>query len=226
FDTGAPIADAEDAVFAFLRRVGDHGVQSVVIAGNHDNPSRFTAWGRFASLARVHVVARPARADEGGVLRLRTAAGETAIVAALPFPRMADLVRAADIAAGDTAAHQTYADGTRRMVEHLCSSFAAGAVNLLVAHLHLQAAVLAGSERKVHVGEQWATTPQALPPHAHYVALGHIHRPQAVAAPSPAEYAGSPLQLDFGEEGDRKSFVVVDAAPGKPARVTRIPYEG
>jgi exonuclease SbcD len=226
FDTGAPLADAERVVFRFLRRVGDLGVQSVVIAGNHDSPARLSAWGQFAELAGVHVVGRPSRADAGGVLRLTTAAGETAVIAALPFASMKDLVAATQLADSDTGARQAYADGMRRMIEHLCASFEAGAVNVLVAHTHLQAAVLGGSERRVHVGEQWAATPQALPPDAHYVALGHIHKPQTIAAPSPAEYAGSPLQLDFGEEGDAKSFVVIDAVAGAPARITRVPYQG
>lgn len=226
FDTGAPLADAERVVFRFLRRVGDLGVQTVVIAGNHDSPARLAAWGQFAELAGVHVVARPARADAGGVLRLTTKADETAVIAALPFASTKDLVAAAQLADSDTGARQAYADGMRRMIEHLCAHFERGAVNVLMAHTHLQAAVLGGSERRVHVGEQWAATPQALPPDAHYVALGHIHRPQTIAAPSPAEYAGSPLQLDFGEEGDAKSFVVIDAVAGTPATITRVPYEG
>ncbi len=226
FDTGAPLADAERVVFRFLRRIGDLGVQTVVIAGNHDSPSRLQAWGQFAELAGVHVVARPARGDQGGVLRLTTKRGERAVIAALPFASMKDLVAAAQLADDDTTARQAYADGMRRMIEHLASHFEAGAVNVLMAHTHLQDAVLGGSERRVHVGEQWAATPQALPNDAHYVALGHIHRPQAVAPPLRAEYAGSPLQLDFGEEGDAKSFVVVDAVPGTPAKLTRVPYEG
>lgn len=226
FDTGAPIADAERVVFRFLRRMGDLDVQSVVIAGNHDSPARLAAWGHFAELASVHVVARPVRAEDGGVLRLDTKSGEQAVVAALPFASMKDIVTAAQLAESDTTAHQAYADGVRRMIEHLCTRFERTTVNLLVAHTHLQAATLAGSERKVHVGEQWATTPQALPPGAHYVALGHIHKPQRVDAPSPAEYAGSPLQLDFGEEDDVKSFVVIDAEPGVPVTIRRVPYEG
>ncbi len=98
----------------------------------------------------------------------------------------------------------------------------------MMLHTHLDTAVLAHSERRVHVGEQWAATPQALPATAHYVALGHIHKPQRVAAaPSPTVYAGSPLALDFGEVGEDKSFVVVDVAPGTiPAKIDRVPYEG
>ena len=57
-----------------------------------------------------------------------------------------------------------------------------------------------------------------------YVALGHVHRPQRVSgAAGPARYAGSLLQLDFGEAGDDKSVTLVDLEPGEPARTRTVP---
>jgi len=227
FDTGAPVAEAERLVFAFLKRMGAAGVKTIVIAGNHDSPARLQAWGSLAELAGVHVVARPQPADKGGVIHFEKRKGERAVIAAVPFASTRDLVSAAMLAESDTAARQRYADGLRRIVEQLCSKFEPDAINLLMAHTHIDGAVLSGSEREVHVGEQWAATAQALPTNAHYVALGHIHRPQRLpAAPSPAEYAGSPMQLDFGEEGEQKSFVVIDAEPRSPASIRRVPYKG
>jgi exonuclease SbcD len=115
----------------------------------------------------------------------------------------------------------------RHAVADLTRTFRLDAVNLLMAHTHLEGALFGDSERRVHLGEEWAATPQSLPSTAHYVALGHIHKPQRVeAAPVPAYYAGSPLQLDFGEAGENKSCVVVDAKPGRPAKVEAIPYQG
>jgi DNA repair protein SbcD/Mre11 len=227
FDNGAPVAEAERLVFGFLKRMGAAGVRTIAIAGNHDSPARLQAWGSLAELAGVHVVARPQPADKGGLIRFQSRKGQRAVIAAVPFAATRDLVSAATLAESDTAARQGYADGLRRMVERLCSQFDPDAINLLMAHTHIDGAVLSGSEREVHVGEQWAATAQAIPTNAHYVALGHIHRPQAVsAAPSPTQYAGSPMQLDFGEEGEEKSFVVIDAEPGRPANVQRVPYKG
>jgi exonuclease SbcD len=114
----------------------------------------------------------------------------------------------------------------RAVIRHMAAEFRADTINLMCLHTHLDGAVFTGSERRVHLGDDWAATPQALPANAHYVALGHIHKPQKVQAPSPAQYAGSPLQMDFGEVGEEKSFVVLDAEPGRPARVERVPYEG
>ncbi len=53
------------------------------------------------------------------------------------------------------------------------------------------------------------------------MALGHLHRAQRIDAPAPAWYAGSPIQVDFGEELDAKHALVVETAPGVPARVDK-----
>lgn len=227
FDSRGPSAAAERAVFRFFRRVGKAGTKTAVIAGNHDDPLRLEAWGTLAELADVLTVARPRPADRGGVIELLAPSGERAVIAAVPFAKTSDLVSASEMASDDTIAHQRYAEGMRRIVELLTVKFRSDSVNLLMAHTHLDGAALAGSERPVHLGEEWAATAQSLPSTAHYVALGHIHRPQRIeSAPSPTHYAGSPLQLDFGEVGEEKSFVVIRAEPGQPARIERVPYAG
>jgi exonuclease SbcD len=183
------------------------------------------AWGSLTRLVDVHVVDRACLPEEGGVIELTSASGERAVVAALPFSDVGDLVSALKLQ-NESAARAAYAQGLADMTKALAARFRADAVNLLLAHTHIHGAQLAKSEREVSVGEQWAGTPEALPDKAHYVALGHIHKPQIVKAPCPARYAGSVMQLDFGEVGDEKSFVVIDAAPGKPGRVTTQPYSG
>lgn len=227
FDSGAPSAEAERVVFRFLRRVGQAGAHTIVIAGNHDQPARLEAWGVLAELVHVHAVGRPRRADAGGVVEVATGAGEQAMIACVPFAPARGFVSALELAASEAEAHQRYAEGLKAVVEHLAGRFHPERVNLLVAHTHLEGAILSGSERQVHIGEEWAAAPQVLPSRAHYIALGHIHRPQRIeAAPAPTCYAGSPLQLDFGEAGEEKSFVVIDARPRQPARIERVPYRG
>jgi DNA repair protein SbcD/Mre11 len=226
FDGGAPPARAEAVVYRFFKRIGRTGAQSVVIAGNHDSGTRLEAWGELAELVGVHAVGRPKHPDRGGVIELRTRAGEAAVVAAIPFAAPRTLVSALQLAADDTTAMQGYADRLRQVIELCSGRFRTDAVNLLCLHTHLDGAAFTGSERRVHLGDDWAAAPQALPAIAHYVALGHIHKPQAVIAPSPAEYAGSPLQLDFGEAGQAKSFVRIDAVAGRPAQIHRVPYRG
>jgi exonuclease SbcD len=227
FDTPNPGADAEQLVFQFFRRLGERRIPAVVIAGNHDHAGRMEACGQLAELAGVRVVGRPRAATKGGVVRVPGRGGETALVAALPFAAPGVFASALELAGDETPVKARYAERFKGAVAHLATAFRPDCVNLLMAHTHLDGAVLANSERVVHLGEDWAAAPQALPGTAQYVALGHIHKPQRVeSSPAPAEYAGSPLQLDFGEAGQAKSFVVVDVEPGRPARVRRVAHEG
>jgi exonuclease SbcD len=227
FDTGSPSAEAERLVFAFFKRIGQAGVASVVIAGNHDNPSRVDAWGMLTELVGVRTAGKPRRASKGGLLEIATRGGETALVAALPFAPVRTWVTALELAGDEAAAKARYAEMFRRAVQDLTRGFRSDTVNLMLAHTHLDGAVFGESERRVHLGHDWAAAPQALPASAQYVALGHIHKPQRIeAAPGPAYYAGSPLQLDFAEAGQRKVFLLVEVRPGRPAAVEEVPYEG
>jgi exonuclease SbcD len=227
FDSGAPAARAERIVFRFFKRVGESGTHTVVIAGNHDSSDRFEAWGALTELVNVWALGRPKPAKNGGVLTIPTRSGETAVIAAVPFAAQRRLVSALELADGDDTAMKTYADKMGEIIRVLCRSFRPDTVNLLCLHTHLEGAIKGGSERQVHLGEDWAALPANLPADAHYVALGHIHRPQKVEAPSPAYYAGSPLQLDFGEAGEEKGFRVILAKPGpRPANITTAPYVG
>ena len=187
------------------------------------------------------MVSRPAPVERGGVVSVVSRSGETALIGAMPFAPPRWFVTALELAhgrvdeqsgqrlGGDVVARQQYAEAMAQLAQHLATAFRPDAVNLLISHTHLVGAKYSGlrSERSVHLGEEWAALPQALPPAAHYVALGHIHSPQRVpTVPSPAEYAGSPLQMDFGEAGEDKSWVLLDLRPGQPARLERVPYRG
>ena len=226
FDSRNPTGEAERMVNEFLVRVGRTGARTVLIAGNHDDPQRFDARALLAAGVNVHILGRPRSANRGGAFMLETRSGEQAVVAALPFASPGVWVSALDLAGDEASARNRYAHLFQRAVENLCGEYRDDAVNLLLAHTHLEGAVFGESERRVHLSEDWAATPQTLPATATYIALGHIHKPQKVAGTLPAWYAGSPLQLDFGEVGQEKTFVVVEATPRRPARVEHLPYEG
>src|SRR6266404_3202658 len=223
FDTPNPGADAEQLVFEFFRRLGAQRIPAVVIAGNHDHARRLDAYGQLAALAGVHVVGRPRSATKGGVLEVPTRSKETALVAALPFAAPGAFVSGLELAGDRDEARTQYAGRFGQAVAQLAGVFRPECVNLLMAHTHVSGAAFANSERLVHLGGDWEAAPETLPSAAQYVALGHIHKPQRIeAAPVPTEYSGSPMQLDFGEVGQAKSFVVVEVAPGQQARVEHV----
>ncbi|HYU34876.1 MAG TPA: exonuclease SbcCD subunit D [Thermoanaerobaculia bacterium] len=226
FESRNPPAEAEQLVNQFLVRVGRTGAQMLVLAGNHDDPLRFDARSLLTEFVNVQIIGRPRPASRGGTRTIETRRGETAIVAALPFASPGAWVSALDLAGEEASARRKYARMFEHAIQDLCAAFRPDAVNLLMAHTHIEGALFGESERRVHIGEDWAASPKSLPSTASYIALGHIHMPQKIEGPVPAWYAGSLLQMDFGEAGEEKSFVVVTASPGKPATVEHVPYEG
>ena len=225
FETWSPSADAESLVFRFFRRLGQARIPSVVVAGNHDHPTRIDAWGTLARLAEVRTVGRPRSLTDGGLVEIETGSG-TACVACLPFATARAWSHVLE-AAGETVPDRNYHAVFRQAAAHLGGGFRSGCVNLVVAHTHIQGAIVGTSERPLHLAPEWAALPGDLPALAQYVALGHVHRPQRIdGAPVETRFAGSPLQLDFGETGENKSFVVIDAEPGRPVTTRLVPYEG
>jgi exonuclease SbcD len=225
FDTAAPSPESERIVYQALLDLAGTGASVVVIAGNHDSDRRLQAVAPLLDLG--HVITRPvfARPDAGGVVTVTSRDGsETALVATLPFLSQRHVIRADDLMGqSQTESNLQYAERVRRLLAGLTDGFGASTVNIVAAHCTMAGASPTGSERAAHTVFEYAIDATAIPATATYTALGHLHRQQQVAGPSPAWYCGSPLMLDFGETGDTKGVLVVDAAPGKPAKVRPVP---
>ncbi len=230
FDRPFPPVDALQAALEALVRLGDGGRRPVVVvAGNHDSGDLFEALAPFVGHFGVHLVGRIKPPDDGGVLSLDTPGG-VAHVAGFPFLRAAQTV---DFMARADRWYGAYADRVRRICEAysdavLDAAAARPGVGVLVAHFMVDGVTVGRDaprgERELHIGEAYAATGQALPTTLDYVALGHIHAPQPVPGVAvPSEYAGSLLQLDFGEAGEQKRVVIVDAQPGVPATRESVP---
>jgi exonuclease SbcD len=222
FDSQAPAADAEKLVYEFFAKLAANRIPAIVIGGNHDHPKRLDALRPLLDPMSIHVRPYVCAPDSGGVLAL-TAGGSEVRIACLPFVPEHKLLNS-DLLMGEAQEKFTnYAERMSAMLDLLCAGFRADTVNLLVGHVYLMGAEASGSERAAHLAKPYALAAQRIPATASYVALGHLHRPQQVEAPSPTVYAGSLLQLDFGEAEQKKSVVIVDAAAGRKARIERIP---
>jgi DNA repair protein SbcD/Mre11 len=228
FDTGAPSAESESIVYRALLDLAATGAHVVVLAGNHDNPRRWSAVRPLLELGNVHLASTIARPDQGGVLDLPTRSGELARVALVPFLSQRSVVTGDQLMAADASEQaNTYADRARRVIRALTADFGSGdAVDLIAAHLTVASGepVLGGGERHAHTIFDYVVPPQAFPSSTHYVALGHLHLPHRVPGPAPTWYSGSPLHLDFGE-ADRgaKQVLLVDVTADTPARVEGVP---
>jgi DNA repair protein SbcD/Mre11 len=228
FDQFAPSAEAERIVYRSLVALRDAGSAVLVLPGNHDNAKRFAAIERLFEAAGILVVPEVRRPDQGGIVtvasRDRT---QTAQVATLPWVTERLLFGAEQMMGLEEDPNKAYAEELPRLLSALCGQFEEGKVHLLAAHVFVGGARIGGGERELTVGDIFAIAPQALPKTPQYIALGHVHRPQEVpAAAVPARYAGSLLQLDFGEVDQQKSVTIVDFEPGLPAKVRAVQLAG
>jgi exonuclease SbcD len=229
FDRPSPPIEALGVGLRWLLRLAA-GRPVVAVAGNHDSPELFEALAPLLAPRGVHLVGAIKRPDAGGVLGPDDL-GVPARVACFPFLREGHVV---DFMRDAGEWYRGYAERVARICaaynDALTAATGPGEVPLLAAHFLVNGVKVdrAGprGERELHMGDAYAATPQAIPAGPQYVALGHIHAPQRVpGAPVPAEYAGSLLPLDFGEAGEQKRVVIVDAAPGRLAVAETVPIE-
>jgi len=229
FDRATPPVEAlRVALDGLVRLARGGGRPVIVVAGNHDSGEYFETLSRFLAPFGVHLVGRIKAPSDGGIITVETGGGR-AHVACFPFLRAAQTV---DFMAKVDSWYGAYADRIRRLTERYAEALGEMAseedVTVLVAHfmvggVKVRTGVPRG-ERDLHIGEAYAATEQSVPTAVDYVAMGHIHAPQSVpGAPVPAEYAGSLLQLDFGESGEQKRVVLVDVAAGIHASLTSVP---
>jgi exonuclease SbcD len=108
-----------------------------------------------------------------------------------------------------------------RVTQAVLSSIAAADPELpliLTAHASVQGAKF-GSERGVMLGHELILGGRIVSDkRLDYVALGHIHKHQALNPPGsqpPIVYPGSIERIDFGEAKERKGFVMADVSKGK-----------
>lgn len=228
FDSAAPSAKAQGLVMNALLALRGDGRQVVAIAGNHDNPSLLDAVYRPAlGQLGLHLLGKPRRPADGGLLNLRTRSGETVNVAALPFLSHRYAVGAAEALLHEFSEHsRDYSSQISAMVGLLTEGFRPDAVNVVMTHATLLGGRRGGGERDVQTSLDYEVPSGMFPPSAHYAALGHLHRQQEIPGPCPVFYSGSPLHIDFGEGSNDSSVLIITAEPAVRADTRPVPVTG
>ena len=207
FDASRPPHEALELGVRALRRLSAIA-PTLVLSGNHDSPALLRVIDDLAGAAeprRLRLVTEP------GVVEYPDIAREPVAVACVPFIAPSAI---ADYAAGDPARFEgDYADGVktlnRRLLDEADAAAGARGIVLYAAHLHVQGARPGRSERRITVGEDYATHVEGLQ-RALYCAFGHIHDPQRLpGGVAQGRYAGSLIPLDFGEQRQSKQAVLV-----------------
>ncbi len=236
YDRAVPPPDAVallDEVLARLVRETEAHV--VIVAGNHDSAERLGFGARLLSAARVHVRGRfhpalePVAIDDGhGPVHI------------LPLPFLEPLeVRHAlrhqareEATEGDAGhppgdgepaiAANDQAAAMRAALSAAAACLPGGTRRVLVAHATVAGAMTSDSERPLAIGGVEAVPP-ALLEGFHYVALGHLHRPQT-AGRETVRYAGSLLKYSFSEAGHAKSATFVEMDAQGACRIETLPF--
>lgn len=231
FDGFRPPVESMRLAMQTLRRLADRA-PVVIVAGNHDSRPLFRLFDEIMAFTgtrgRIRFLADPTSADDPLSFPGDEDGEHTIRLAAMPFLHPNMLVDIFQARPQEWTGE--YADGVRTLQRMQRRGLEDNYdhkrhINLYTAHLHVGGAQLGKSERTVHVSTDYATDVEALPP-VSYAAFGHIHKPQRLPGPTPGRYAGSPIQIDYGEIGEQKSVVTVDAAPGKSARIEPIDVSG
>ena len=226
FDRAMPPPEAiRLALSALVRLTGGGTRPVVVVAGNHDSPKLFAALAPVLEPLGIHLVGELLGPDAGGCLELDTKGGR-ALVSCVPWVRPGAVV---DFMGPVGEGYGHLADKMKAIVgAHAAHVQGEEAVSVLVSHFMVVGASVGTGHgptgmKPMDIGDAFMVTPAAVNFDFSYFALGHIHAPQRVPGAPAGEYAGSLLQCDFGEAGEEKRVVVVEAHPNRPAVAESIP---
>ncbi|WP_250028822.1 exonuclease SbcCD subunit D [Paractinoplanes maris] len=221
YDSAAPSAEAQQLVVQTLLALRDLGIPVVAIAGNHDHAATFDAYRPLMNEVGIHLVGTPLT---GSLDLTARSTGEPVVIATLPFIHQRSVVRAAELL-GSTPMENSisYAQRLQDMLAALATPFRPDAINIMMAHLTVTGSTFGGGERAAQSIFEYQVPAAAFPTTTTYVALGHLHRRQKVAASVPVHYSGSPLAIDFGEQNNESVVCLVEATPTTTARITDLP---
>ena len=215
FDTASPPGSAQAQFYDLIAslRARCPALEVIVVAGNHDSPSRLSAPDPVLRSMGVRVIGsvpwigrgKDQRIDAGSMVLPIHARGELVGHAlAIPYLRASDLPPLDGSDRDDPA--ERIARASRRVYDEVAAVARARkeADHAIVALGHCCVAgarMSEGSERTVVGGSAGALPVDVFPQDVAYVALGHLHLAQSVGGREGVRYSGSPIPLALGEHG-------------------------
>lgn len=200
YDKSIPPAEAVDVLDDFLTALAKRDISVFMISGNHDSPERLEFGSRIMGKHKIYI----AGAYDGEIpkVSLEDNFGKVHIHL-MPYlkPIMVNRQLGLKAASFDEAIRFALAESKLNEKER----------NILVTHQFVTASGLdpdrSDSEVK-SLGGLDNVDVSAFDGYD-YVALGHIHRPQAMGRQT-VRYSGSPLKYSFSEVNHEKSLVILE----------------
>ena len=226
FDIGNPPSSSRALYYNFLKRLWKTDCRHIIITGgNHDSPQMLDAPKEILEILNVHVVGKATEdpADEIIVLKNKKEEIE-AVVAAVPFLRDQDLKRAV---AGETSKDriEKIREGILahyNKIGKLIEKYKKNKIPLIVTgHLCVTGHEASHKQDNIYLGNVENIQANQFPNIFDYVALGHIHRPQAIGFEK-VRYSGSLIPLSFSETKDEKSVTQIIFEKNKIKKIEEI----
>jgi len=242
FDTFNPPNEAAELLYKTLKKLSRNSkIPVVAIAGNHDSPDRINVADVLARENGIIFIGHPMDVVpqfelENGFSITQTETGLVEIkLKGIDFPvrllhtAFANEVRLKEYFGEDKqrSLQESLAEKWKYLADKYCD---ARGVNLLVTHLYMmkrgeEQPEEPDGEKPLNIGNADVVYSEAIPPQIQYAALGHLHRYQNMGIHQPVIYSGSPLAYSFSESGQQKYVSLIEAVPGEPVHLEKIPLK-
>ncbi len=229
FDTTAPSNQAQNLYYDFLSQVCDTDCRHVIIvAGNHDSASFLEAPKQLLKSFNIHIIGSMTDTPTDEVITLSDKLGQPElIVMAVPHLRDRDVRtvghgerlddKERKLAQGIKAHYGQIADIAIAQQAQLKANYKRTIPIVATGHLFTVGGQTMEGDgvRDLYVGSLGSIGAEIFHPQIDYVALGHLHIPQAVGGQPHIRYAGSPIAMGFGESRQQKQVHLLrfDANP-------------
>jgi len=221
FDTANPAVESLRLFYHFLHRAITRfpQLQIIATAGNHDSPVRLEMPQPLLEDTRVHLIGHVRRNLQKQIdydsLIIPLYKGDTiaAYCLAVPFLRLGDYPK-------NEEQTPNYAEGITLFYNQITQralAIAQGKPLIAMGHLHATGAEVSDddtAERPI-IGGIEGVQATAFPTQLQYVALGHIHKAQALGGKEYIRYSGSPLPLSFAERNYNHQVVCIQLIENK-----------
>lgn len=246
FDRAVPPIEAIELWDSIITRLAmDYKVPLFVVSGNHDGAERLEVGRSMLSRSGIHIWGSPHHALQP--FEFESSDGKVAICP-MPFSEPRRIGDALGLSASESKPVDTEAEDSlfsyvesdeqesepifnlhnydqmyQAWSDCLYQQVPKGMPSIAISHAFVMGGEVGGSERTLSVGGSEQVSPHVFK-NFHYTALGHLHGPQRMGADH-IRYSGSPLKYSFDEQGQKKSFTIIDMDTKGKVDISTIPVE-
>lgn len=221
FDVANPSSSSQRLFYDFLYKATQQikGLQIILIAGNHDSPSRLEAPKSWMELFDISIIGSIGKVDNEIdwksliiPLKDRTTKSIEGYCMGVPYLRNGDYGNiGGDVSNYTDNIYSFYQELYKRLAEMNEMKLPVVAMG----HLFVSGSEISDSEKGMRGGLE-IVSPNTFHSDISYVALGHIHRAQRIGGLDHIRYSGTPIPMSFSETEYNHQVVIVELSNEQP----------